>query len=162
MALNPDEGRNGTVLPNLKYGLSYRVFMSEGWPKIKGIIENVVAGNLIVQPSSAADFKNPELRPLIDRLYRGSNGITSLEKIKLIKLLWEVVGTEYGGRHELYERNYSGNHENIRLENLTVANQTGEADKYIAFADQCMADYDLDGWVNDTWINPDDVNYFKN
>src|SRR5699024_6577908 len=106
MAVNPDKGPKGTVVPNLNYGLSYRVFMSEGWPKIKEIIENVVAGNLIVQPSSSRDFKNPELRPLIDRLYRGSNDITSLEKIKLIKLLWDAIGTEYGGRHELYERNY--------------------------------------------------------
>lgn len=162
MALNPDEGRNGTALPNLNYGLAYRVFMSEGWPKIKEIIENVVAGNLIVQPSSARDFKNPELRPLIDRLYRGSNGISSHDKIKLIKLLWEVVGTEYGGRHELYERNYSGNHENIRLENLVNAQQSGQAEAFMNFAEKCMSDYDLDGWVNNTWVNPDDVNYFKN
>lgn len=161
MAMNPDPGPNGTFLPNLNSGLSYRVFMSEGWPQIKGIIQNVVAGNLIVQPSSASDFKNPELRPLLDRLYRGSNDITAHDKIKLIKLLWEVVGSEYAGRHELYERNYSGNHENIRLENLGAAQDSGSADKYIAFAEQCMADYDIDGWVNDTWVNPDDVNYFK-
>src|SRR5699024_9865803 len=103
-------------------------FMSEGWPQIKGIIQNVVAGNLIVQPSSASDFRNPELRPLLDRLYRGSNDITAHDKIKLIKLLWEVVGSEFAGRHELYERNYSGNHENIRLENLVVAQDTGAAD----------------------------------
>src|SRR5699024_7257382 len=30
MALNPDKGPKGTVVPNLNYGLSYRVFMSEG------------------------------------------------------------------------------------------------------------------------------------
>lgn len=162
MAMNPDQGRNGTLLPNLNYGLAYRVFMSEGWSNIKKIIEDVVAGNLIVQPSSSEDFKNPELRPLIDRLYRGSNGISSLDKIKLIKMLWEVVGTEYGGRHELYERNYSGNHENIRLENLGAARGSGAAQAYIEFAEKCMADYDLDGWVGNTWMNPDDVNYFKN
>ncbi|SDI40673.1 4-hydroxyphenylacetate 3-monooxygenase, partial [Alteribacillus persepolensis] len=39
--------------------------------------------------------------------------------------------------------------------------ESGEARAYEEFAEQCMADYDLDGWVNDTWINPDDVNYFK-
>lgn len=161
MALNPDQGRNGTVIPNLNYGLAYRVFMSEGWPKIKEIIENVVAGNLIVQPSSSRDFKNPEIRPLIDRLYRGSYDITSLEKIKLIKLLWDAIGTEYGGRHELYERNYSGNHENIRLENLVTAKETGQSAELEAFAERCMSDYNLEGWVNKTWINPDDVSYFK-
>ena len=31
-----------------------------------------------------------------------------------MKLLWDAIGTEFGGRHELYERNYAGNHENIR------------------------------------------------
>jgi 4-hydroxyphenylacetate 3-monooxygenase len=161
MALNPEKGANGTVLPNLNYGLAYRVFMSEGWPKIKEIIENVVAGSLIVQPSSARDFKNPELRPYLDKLYRGSNNVDALNKIKLIKLLWDVVGTEYGGRHELYERNYSGNHENIRLENLLVAIENGQALKYEQFAEECMSDYDLDGWINETWINPDDVSYFS-
>jgi 4-hydroxyphenylacetate 3-monooxygenase len=161
MALNPEKGANGTVLPNLNYGLAYRVFMSEGWPKIKEIIENVVAGSLIVQPSSARDFKNPELRPYLDKLYRGSNNVDALNKIKLIKLLWDVVGTEYGGRHELYERNYSGNHENIRLENLLVATENGQALEYEQFAEECMSDYDLDGWINETWINPDDVSYFS-
>ena len=161
MALNPDEGRNGTVLPNLNYGLAYRMFMSEGWPKVKGIIENVVAGSLIAQPSSAKDFKNPEIRPYLDKLYRGSYGVQAEEKIKLIKLLWDAIGTEYGGRHELYERNYSGNHENIRLENLVVANMSGQADQFEKFAEECMNDYNLDGWTNNTWINPDDVSYFK-
>ncbi|MEK4023258.1 MULTISPECIES: 4-hydroxyphenylacetate 3-hydroxylase family protein [unclassified Sporosarcina] len=158
MALNPNEGPNGTVLPNIDYGLSYRVFMSEGWPRVKDIIETVVAGSLIVQPSSANDFKNPELRPYIDKLYRGSNNIEAIEKIKVIKLLWDAIGTEFGGRHELYERNYSGNNENIRLENLVMAQQKGQATAYEKFAQECMDDYDLDGWVNPTWINPDDVN----
>src|SRR5690625_4854684 len=144
MAMNPDAGPKGTLLPNLNTGLAYRVFMSEGWPQVKGIIQNVVAGNLIVQPSSASDFKNPELRPLLDRLYRGSNEITALDKIMLVKMLWEVVGSEYAGRHELYERNYSGNHENIRLENLGAAQDSGAADHYVAFAEEAMADYDID------------------
>jgi 4-hydroxyphenylacetate 3-monooxygenase len=161
MALNPTEGANGTVLPNLDYGLAYRVFMSDGWPRVKDIIETVVAGSLIVQPSSSMDFKNPELRPIIDKLYRGSNGIDAEEKIKVIKLLWDAIGSEYGGRHELYERNYSGNNENIRIENLLVAQQSGQAEAYENFAQECMDDYDLDGWVNPTWINPDDVNAYK-
>ncbi|WP_156289828.1 4-hydroxyphenylacetate 3-hydroxylase N-terminal domain-containing protein [Oceanobacillus salinisoli] len=159
MAMNPDQGPNDTLIPNMDSSLSYRVFAAEGWSKVKNIIHNVVAGNLIVQPSSALDFKNPELKPLLDRLYRGSNDITAHDKVKLIKLLWEVVGSEYAGRHELYERNYTGNHENIRLENLLIAQATGKADDFVSFAEQCMADYDIDGWVNDTWVNPEDVSY---
>ncbi|MEH7237681.1 4-hydroxyphenylacetate 3-hydroxylase N-terminal domain-containing protein [Bacillus sp. JJ1562] len=161
MALNPDPGPSNSVLPRLEGGMAYRVFMTEAWPRIKGLIEQIVGGNLIVQPSSALDFKNPELRPIIDKFYRGSYGMEALEKIKIIKLLWDAIGTEYGGRHELYERNYAGNHEGIRLETLFAAKGTGKADELEAFAQQCMDDYDLDGWTNSTWINPDDVSYFK-
>ncbi|WP_281933309.1 4-hydroxyphenylacetate 3-hydroxylase C-terminal domain-containing protein [Paenibacillus tyrfis] len=32
-----------------------------------------------------------------------------MEKIKLNKLLWDAIGSEFGGRHGLYERNYTGN-----------------------------------------------------
>ena len=52
---------------------------------------------------------------------RGSNGYDAVERVKLMKLLWDAVGTEFGGRHELYERNYAGNHENIRIEVLFSA-----------------------------------------
>ena len=59
-------------------------------------------------------MKIPESRvaSLIDRYYRGT-GATALERIKWFKLVWDAIGTEFGGRHELYERNYAGNHEQI-------------------------------------------------
>ena len=76
---------------------------------------------MIVQPSHAVDWKNEELRPLLDQFYRGSNGYEAVDKIKLIKLLWDAIGSEFGGRHELYERTYSGSHELTRLEAYFMA-----------------------------------------
>jgi len=49
---------------------------------------------------------------------RGSGNYDALERVKLLKLLWDAVGSEFGGRHELHERNYAGNYEAIRLENF--------------------------------------------
>src|SRR5499427_6220062 len=54
------------VLPNLDYGLAYRVMASTAYPRIKEIIENSLASALIYLPSSALDFKVPELRPYLD------------------------------------------------------------------------------------------------
>ncbi|MDM5196758.1 4-hydroxyphenylacetate 3-hydroxylase N-terminal domain-containing protein [Fictibacillus enclensis] len=162
MAKDPDQGTNGTVLPNFDAALCYRVMSAMAYPKVMEIIQNVVAGALIVQPSSAEDFNNPELRPYLDKLYRGSNGIDALSKVKTIKLLWDSIGSEFAGRHELYERNYGGNHENSRLEILLDAMGKGSADGFKEFADQCMGDYDLNGWTNPTWINPNDVSQVKN
>jgi 4-hydroxyphenylacetate 3-monooxygenase len=146
----------GYVLPNLDYGLAYRVMASIAYPKIKGIIEDTLASALIYLPSSAMDFKVPELKPLLDQFVRGSNGYSAIDRVKLMKLMWDAIGTEFGGRHELYERNYFGNHESIRFETLLVANVTGASKRYMGFAEQCMAEYDIDGWkVPDLVSNAD-------
>ena len=81
----------------------------------------------------------------------------ALDRVKLMKLMWDAMGTEFGGRHELYERNYFGNHESIRFETLMVADQLGQSAKYKGFAEQCMAEYDLDGWTVPDLINPNDI-----
>jgi 4-hydroxyphenylacetate 3-monooxygenase len=160
MTLNPDAGPNGTVLPKLDYGLSYRMFMSIGYPRIKEIIEQDVASGLIYVNSSALDFKTPEIRPYLDKYVRGSDGVEAVDRVKLMKLLWDSIGTEFGGRHELYERNYSGNHENVKAEILFAAQAQGTTDYMKGFADQCLAEYDLDGWTVPDLISNDDVSLF--
>ena len=108
---------------------------------------------LIYLPSSVKDFANPAIDPYLERYVRGSNGIGYKERIKLMKLLWDAVGTEFGGRHELYERNYAGNHEDIRIQALTGARRDGTMDRMTALVDRCMAEYDEQGWVGDTWLD---------
>jgi 4-hydroxyphenylacetate 3-monooxygenase len=39
-----------------------------------------------------------------------------------------------------------------------VAEALGQTATYKGFAEQCMAEYDLDGWTVPDLINPDDVN----
>ena len=160
MARTPMPWENGAVLPNLDYGMAYRVFATVAYPRIKEIIENDLASGLIYLNSNAVDFKSPAIRPYLDKYVRGSNGYTAVDRVKLLKLLWDAMGTEFGSRHELYERNYAGNHEGIRLEVLDVATAFGQVEKYKGFAEQCMAEYDLDGWTAPDLINPDDVNLF--
>ena len=123
------------MLPKLDYGLAYRMFMSIGYPRIKEIIEQDVASGLIYLNSSALDFKTPEIRPYLDKYIRGSEGVEAVDRVKLMKLLWDSIGTEFGGRHELYERNYSGNHENVKAEILFAAQAQGTTDYMKGFAD---------------------------
>jgi aromatic ring hydroxylase len=111
--------------------------------------------------SHAADFQTPALRPYLEKYMRGSDGSTAVERVKLMRLLWDAIGTEFGGRHELYERNYAGNHEEIRRQTLFAAMAIGQTARFKGFAEQCMAEYDLDGWTVPDLINPDDVNVIK-
>lgn len=160
MAKTPDPWRDGAVEPNMDYGSAYRVFATVAYPRVKEIIEQTVASGMIYIPSNAVDFKAPKLRPYLDKYYRGSNGYEAVDKIKLMKLLWDAVGSEFGGRHELYERNYAGNHENIRMETMFLSMASGATARFEGFAEECMAEYDLDGWTAPDLINPDDVNLF--
>jgi 4-hydroxyphenylacetate 3-monooxygenase len=158
MARNPDPWVGDAVLPNASAGLAYRWFMTVGYPRVKEIIEQDLGSALIYLSSHAADFKNPDIRPYLDKYVRGSNGYDAVNRVKVMKLLWDAIGSEFGSRHELYERNYGGNHEAIRTEIVDAQEAEGLTEKYRDFADQCLAEYDLDGWTVPDLVNPDDVN----
>ena len=158
MAHNPNRWVGDSVLPNENAALAYRWFMTVGYPRVKEIIEQDLGSALIYSNSHVADFKNPDIRQYLDRYARGSNGYDAVERIKVMKLLWDAIGTEFGSRHELYERNYGGNHEAVRTEILTAQEASGLTQAYRQFADQCLDEYDLDGWRATDLINPDDVN----
>ncbi|HVN88870.1 MAG TPA: 4-hydroxyphenylacetate 3-hydroxylase N-terminal domain-containing protein [Candidatus Binataceae bacterium] len=161
MVKSPDRWVGGALQPNMSYGMSYRFLATIAYPRIKEIAEQTISSGLIYLNSHALDFKTPELRPYLDKYLRGSNGYDAVERVKLLKLLWDALGTEFGGRHELYERNYAGNYEMIRLENLPTAIATGDLDKIRKFVDSFMAEYDLDGWVADDLVGNADVSRIK-
>ncbi|HEY3609910.1 MAG TPA: 4-hydroxyphenylacetate 3-hydroxylase N-terminal domain-containing protein [Pseudonocardiaceae bacterium] len=146
-ARNPIEWNDGSVLPNPQYGLAYRWFMQVGYPRVREIVQQDIASGLIYLNSSAEDFANPDVRPYLDKYLRGSDGVDAVERVKVMKLLWDAVGTEFGGRHELYERNYAGNHENTRVELMSAQLANGQIDGYKAFVDECLNEYDLNGWT---------------
>ncbi|HVH31562.1 MAG TPA: 4-hydroxyphenylacetate 3-hydroxylase C-terminal domain-containing protein, partial [bacterium] len=150
MALDPQPGPGGSELPKTEYAAAGRLFATLAWPRVKEIFELSLGGAPIVVPSSYKDLQDDELRPLLDRFYRGSDA-SAEERIKLFKLIWDAIGTEFGGRHELYERNYSGNHEQMRVDLLTLAKRRGLLDTLNELVGQCMAEYGVDGWKNPAW-----------
>src|SRR6266851_1983115 len=114
LARAPIPWAGDSVLPNPEYGQAYRVFSTVAYPRVKELTETILASGLIYVNSHAVDFRSPELRPCRDKYLRGSGGTEAVDRVKLMKLLWDAIGTEFGGRHELYEINYSGSHEEIR------------------------------------------------
>lgn len=150
MCLDPQEGPGGTAIPKLENGALIRFFGPQVWPKFKETFENFLGGSPLVTPSGYEDMKDPDLRPLIDKYYRGSEG-SAEERIKLFKLIWDAIGTEFGGRHEIYERNYGGNQEQIRLDLLKFAGIRGLSQGFDDLVEECLADYDVDGWKSPTW-----------
>src|SRR5438876_3787975 len=57
-------------------------------------------------PSSEASFLSPETRAHTERYYR-STAAGARDRVKLLKLIWDFIGTESGGRQLQYEMFYS-------------------------------------------------------
>lgn len=153
-----DHWKNGSCMPGTEAQQAYRVLAPQAYTAIKKIIEEIVASGLIYLPSGARDFKDPQLDAYLARYVRGSGGIDHVQRIKILKLLWDAIGTEFGGRHELYEINYAGSQEEIRMQCLRHAQGSGTLAKMTALVDQCLADYDQHGWLVPHLHNNDDIN----
>jgi 4-hydroxyphenylacetate 3-monooxygenase len=157
MARNAMPWAGGAVLPDGAAASAYHVLAPTLYPAVRNIIEQSVASGLIYLNSSARDFQNPELRPYLDKYFRGSNGYSAEERVKLLKLLWDATGTEFAGRHSLYEVNYAGSTEETRLIALGLADMFGLTKGMKAFAEMCLSEYDLTGWKVPDLVSPDDV-----
>ncbi|SEP69470.1 4-hydroxyphenylacetate 3-monooxygenase oxygenase component [Streptomyces sp. yr375] len=154
MVEQADTREDGSVSPNLDHALAHRVLAPTAYTRIKDIIENHVGSSLIYLTSHADDFRNPQLRPYLDTYLRGAHGTTAEERVKLMKLLWDSIGSEFAGRHELYERLYGGSAEQVRVDAYKHAVKGGLGDELGALVDHCMSDYDLNGWTAPDLIDP--------
>jgi 4-hydroxyphenylacetate 3-monooxygenase len=92
---------------------------------------------------------------------RGSNGIGAEERVKTLKLLWDSVNSEFAARHELYENNYAGSNEQVRVDPYVIGVHSGRTAQMKAFADKCMSEYDLKGWIAPDLVNSGDVSTIR-
>jgi 4-hydroxyphenylacetate 3-monooxygenase len=89
-------------------------------------------------PSSAADYDNPEARADLEKYVR-SPGYPSAERVKLLKLVWDIVGSEFAGRHHQYEMFYAGAPFLVR----SRMSQVYDFDRAGALVDRALAGYGL-------------------
>jgi 4-hydroxyphenylacetate 3-monooxygenase len=77
------------------------------YPKMVTAIRDLAGGGMLMVPSSVADFAVPEIEALIGRT-QYSSACSSTERVKLMKLAWDALGSEFASRHVQYEMFYSG------------------------------------------------------
>ncbi|WP_028813842.1 4-hydroxyphenylacetate 3-hydroxylase family protein [Streptomyces flavidovirens] len=100
------EGGQG-VKPGKEISFAQRIMAGELYPQAVQEIKMLAGGGVIQLPASAEDLLHPELGPLVKKYIR-SPGHPAEDRIKLLKLAWDALGSEFAGRHEQYERFYHG------------------------------------------------------
>ncbi|WP_066907947.1 4-hydroxyphenylacetate 3-hydroxylase N-terminal domain-containing protein [Millisia brevis] len=150
-------GFGGSMVPNTQYALAYAAAAPGLYSRMRQIIETIIASGLIYLNSNAVDFQVPEIKRDLDRFMRGSNGLTAMDRSKVMKALWDSIGSEFGARHELYELNYWGQPEKTYLDILSLAEQDGYLAGSRKRAEVFMDSYDLSGFKTGRLTNPTDV-----
>lgn len=158
MVRSPIPWQDDALQVNPQPASAYRFLMTQAYPRIQEIFYQDLGSALIYTPSHAADWQQEDVRPYLERYVRGSNDYGAEDRVKLMKLIWDAVGGDFGSRHALYELNYSGNHEDLRLQTLGGAQASGQVDGQKALVDACLAEYDLEGWTAEDLITSSDVN----
>ena len=80
----------------------------EYYPMMVNTLRELAGGALIMLPSSEAELANPELRAISESVQLSADGRAATDRIKLMKLVWDAVGSEFAGRHTQYEMFYAG------------------------------------------------------
>jgi 4-hydroxyphenylacetate 3-monooxygenase len=76
-------------------------------PHMIDIVRELTGAAMITLPSSSKDFDNPESAEDIER-YFVSGQMGARDRVRLMRLAWDFIGTEFGNRHQQYEKFYGG------------------------------------------------------
>lgn len=110
------------------------------YPDLLTQMRDLCGGGLIQLPSSVEDYENPEVAELLNR-YVQSPGYESVERVKLLKLAWDVVGSEFAGRHQQYEMFYAGAPFLVKMRMF----DTYDFETATGLVDSALAGYDVKG-----------------
>jgi 4-hydroxyphenylacetate 3-monooxygenase len=119
---------------------SAMVLTQQLYPKFTHQLRELAGGGMIMLPSSANDFANPEIAGYIARTQH-SPVTDSLGRVKLFKLAWDAVGSEFGSRHQQYEMFYAG----ANMVTRGHAFRTCDWERATGMVDSFMSSYDLRG-----------------
>ncbi len=101
--------------PAAKYLYAALGMQAEVYPKAIKLLGELVGGGPIQVPASVLDFDNPDEVAAMD-VVMGSDENPVRDRVKLFKLAWELIGSEFAGRHVQYERFYSGNPQVVKMQ----------------------------------------------
>jgi 4-hydroxyphenylacetate 3-monooxygenase len=99
--------RGEYYLPNRHFLYAAQVQSQEMYPQIIQAIRELAGGALLMLPSSVQDFSDPDLARII-RSTQVSPAMSGMDRVKLLKLVWDAVGSEFASRHLQYESFYAG------------------------------------------------------
>jgi len=133
------EDPRGFVYPSPTYIYANGWLQATYYGTMLNMLRELTGSGFLQVPSSYRDFHNAEIAPDLER-FLSSPAVDAVERTKLFKLGWDLVGSEFAGRHAQYELFYAGSR------SMTTALRTYRTYDFAgarALVDRCLASYDL-------------------
>ena len=111
-----EEWPEGYATPNRRIMYAALNWCQEHHTEIVDTLRTLLGGIPLLMPASIDVMTDEVLRDYFQRWWK-TPSIEALDRYKLYKLAWDIVGSEFAGRHMLYEKFYAGN-------SLIVRNQS--------------------------------------
>jgi 4-hydroxyphenylacetate 3-monooxygenase len=99
---------DGFATPNRRIMYGALNWCQEHHTEIIDTLRTLLGGVPMVMPASIDVVTDDKLRDRFERWWQ-TPSIAAVERYKLYKLAWDLVGSEFAGRHMLYEKFYAGN-----------------------------------------------------
>jgi len=99
----PYEGEG--IWPASEPWIAMRHWYPDAYARVAAIVEQLAAGGLMLTPTEK-DLAGP-MAGEIEKYYQGAN-IDAKKKVRMFRLAWDLVGTQFGSRQTLYERFFNG------------------------------------------------------
>ena len=108
-----EEWPAGYATPNRRIMYATLNWCQEHHTEIIDIIRTLVGGVPLMMPASIDVVQDPELRDRFERWW-ATPTLDAVQRHKLYKLAWDLTGSEFAGRHQLYEKFYAGTSQIVR------------------------------------------------
>jgi 4-hydroxyphenylacetate 3-monooxygenase len=97
----------GVVWPSTTTLYAVMALQSEINSRMVDIIRELSGSAMITLPSSVKDLDSSETSADIERYMKAANA-GARDRIALMRMAWDFIGSEFGNRHQQYEKFYGG------------------------------------------------------
>ena len=123
---------------NRRYMYAGLNWCTENHSDIIDLIRELCGGSVFQMPADISVMKDPKMRAMFEQYWQTPQ-LGATARMKLFKLAWDLVGSEFAGRHQQYEKFYAGASFIVRNHNFRET----PWDELHGVVDDLLASYDV-------------------
>ena len=123
---------------NRRYMYAALNWCTESHSQIIDALRELCGGGIFQMPADITVMHDPKLRQMFETYWQTPQ-LGAVERMKLYKLAWDLIGSEFAGRHLQYEKFYAGASFIVR----NHAFRETPWDEFHGIVDGLMASYDI-------------------